>query len=234
MIRCSFINAHDGKQCRRNVKDGAPGDLCHIHLGQSGGAVKPRSDNPDVILQRLLRDPKPAIRLKALDMWLKRSPSPVTQREKWEDRATSEEQNMLRFALAIMNVVRKAHGFAERVLAPYTLARESRASIAAMLAEVPEVLQAPAYNDVPGPTIGLPDGASTKSPLPTRKSPSEIPTPRDWAKAGLFTLEGGTRLTHVRGDEHADKILSGEIPFLEACLEEQFHQKQLARMRRSE
>lgn len=72
--RCSAATK-DGTQCGRRVKDDSIPPLCHIHLAQQQGRsvsplTEPAEIDEEAILKKLMRDPDPAIRLRAVGAWL--------------------------------------------------------------------------------------------------------------------------------------------------------------------
>lgn len=256
--RCAFMLA-DGSRCGLSREANDP-KFCIAHSGNRAPSSTQFKPNPqtnepdtDVIVRQLLRDKDPAIRLRAVEMFEKRQTAAAAgTSQKRDHRAlvnalTSVEHEILKFATSVINAVKTTHGVKTDSLPLRTLSSEARDGLQSMLDAVPQELIEAAAPDgsylhpreaTDEEMAAYRASQQPRSPSAARQAAprqeSPLPTARDWAKAGLFTLEGGTRVTHVRGDEHADKILSGEIPYEDAVAEEQFHQKQLARMRRSE
>ena len=97
---------------------------------------------------------------------------------------------------------------------PWTrLTEEERAAVRAMRYDLKELVSSPP-----------PPPKRSEAPVP----PS--PPPPDYAALGLYRKNN--TWTHTLGDEHAARILSGEIPRTKALADERARQRYLAEMRR--
>jgi hypothetical protein len=72
----------------------------------------------------------------------------------------------------------------------------------------------------------------TSPPPPPKRSEAPVPASPslDYEAVGLYRKNG--TWTHTLGDEHAARILSGEIPRTKALADERARQRYLAEMRR--
>jgi hypothetical protein len=73
-IRCACVAA-DGQQCGRTVTDGSQPPICHIHRNKANGTLagiaQPKTRTPKEIIEKLLTDSDPSVRLRAVEMWQK-------------------------------------------------------------------------------------------------------------------------------------------------------------------
>jgi len=71
--KCSCV-CRDGSPCLRGVTDGSNPPVCHVHRTQQAGQPQPGYSappaNPEDVLQKLLSDQNPRIRLRAAESWL--------------------------------------------------------------------------------------------------------------------------------------------------------------------
>ena len=70
--RCVAIAKKDGTRCGRRARPGSNPQLCHLHDGSTITPFTrdPSEFEPHEILQKLMRDPNPQIRLRAVDLLL--------------------------------------------------------------------------------------------------------------------------------------------------------------------
>ncbi len=209
--RCSGVD-RKGQQCGRRVKDGSQPPLCHIHKAVATGEASPlfqASTDPVAILQKLLRDKDPAIRLRAVNAWFdyqqkqgcptcKASLTSSADLADVISRMTTDQKELAR------GLIKGMHDLIDNALtqpvAPIDLPvlLESSQPIAPHLSP----LTTPKESQV------------EESPVEEEPEPSGLPTSK-WASVGLFMVNGV--VTHARGDEHAQQILDGTIPYDEAA-----------------
>lgn len=227
----------DGSQCGRRVKDGTL-SVCHIHQRQAAGlpqagqlfAPQHDTDDPLVLLRRLMKDKDPTVRLRAIDQILK-----LEEKRKVD---TSDRDEVANIPDAMRRLT-----FAQRIeLRQLLLAVKQLRTIAST--------QALTYDDEnqvyldepqePEHATVQPDhqppGQSADSAAPTCEQPDDrvaeaAPVqvaPELFEELGLFE-ENGT-VTHALGDDHAQQILTGVISLDDARRQHTESSKKLDRM----
>jgi hypothetical protein len=140
--QCTFI-LKDGLRCGLRTQRGDR-RFCRNHTANASkvGTFQPKPTDPDAILEKLLRDSDPAIRLRALEMYEKREAAKsAAKRESFDARVlTADETAIALFAIAIMDSVRNAHGYKTPPRGPFALPPSARAPLLSMLEAIPETL----------------------------------------------------------------------------------------------
>lgn len=246
--RCAAVT-RDGSPCGRRVKDGSQPPLCHLH--KPGATVpntfQPAERSPLEIIQKLMNDSDPSIRLRAVDMYQKyeekKGCATCAARE-------SESQNnddlfgratpaqLVEFGAlvaeckatyakfnALRNLVRAQplRDFDPETPPPHVIERwreedgteQQHAKSTRTAREVSAAPREHAADSAAEADNPEPEAVATLS--------------RDlWDSVGLF--EQNDVVTHAYGDEHAAKVLSGEIPLEQAQAEQADAMAKLNRM----
>lgn len=219
-IRCSCVNT-DGTQCGRTVTDGSQPPVCHIHRAAASGSPhnnasgmnQPLDRTPEEILRRLLRDSDPNVRLRALDLWQKRfedrEKAPNNSYHDLLHAATDDERKEFWHLVDRLNEVKdtiyqRHPGLEVDAITEGWRRRREQERLAAQPTE-----QAPATPAPPIATAPEIEAPATPDETQVRPLPQSA-----WAQVGLFSLNG--IVTHALGDEHTQRVLTGEIPFEEA------------------
>jgi hypothetical protein len=228
----------DGSQCGRRVADGSSPPICSVHQqqakGNAGSLTQPVAANPEDIYQRLMRDSDPAIRLRAVDAWMAYQDKQKSGCDTCRARAEANKIND-QFVAALTDDERDEMGYA---MAPYRQFKER------MYQRYPQLRPDGYTPGDPTPSVRAATRAETVDPRAGYKPAERRPIPVDrgtpepepvvtvistpstlgrghWDSVGLFDLRdpisGKTfGCTHSLGDEHAQKILSGDIPLEQA------------------
>jgi hypothetical protein len=174
----------------------------------------PVTRTPEEILQKLMHDSDANIRLRAVSEYFDLQKSRATKCPVCEARADAEQLTADFLAALTDEEVETATAMMDRW-------NEFREAVYARLPKLrPDSEPAPAPPAV-APTIPEPRVRLVPKPQPETLVESEPDDPKDdaprplprerYAEVGLIELKGGF-ITHVQGDEVAQKILSGEIP----------------------
>ena len=218
----------DGSPCGRRVGDGSIPPVCHIHRLQAEGKgnspiIPSVSDEPEAILKRLMKDPDPAIRLRAVTSFLDRVDKKIFQCEVCL-RNEHASQSRLAFIEALTPGEFVEYGeILDRFKAD---ARAFRERIYARLPELrPDNEPAPPTPEETAQAVQqhrqhVTTEIKRNAPPPPEEPPepeepaAERPAPLArglWPQVGLFEEDGV--VTHTFGNEHAQQILTGEINF---------------------
>jgi len=237
----SISTLKPAQRCRANVASGgrcsrycaAGSTLCSKHSPDAkptGVIAAQDTDDVVVLLRRMTKDREPSIRLRAIEAILK-----------WEER------NVQACATCAANA--KLTNDSRRFIEYASDAQRERLGVVlaefyALRADVqgyidrggtPNVPAEPTP-DAPTPDAPMPDApmADTETPDAPAAPRTSIPPPltdEERERAGLVVING--RLTHAKGDEHAEKILSREIPTEQAAHEHAEASRQIRLMARS-
>jgi hypothetical protein len=221
--RCSCVT-RNGSPCGRRVSDGSNPPVCHVHRLQQQGKgtsalTQPVERSPLEIIQRLMRDRDPSIRLRAANAYLDHlgKPQPDARPTEWHDFVKALSENERVEMLALLQALDE---FKKRI---YTREPDLRPDSEMR----PTVTPRKEPNHEQDPTRRLDEAVSE----PPAVKPAAGEPRRDqgrhreaklgreqWQAVGLFEARGF--ITHALGDDHAARILRGEISYDQAVADE--------------
>ena len=189
--------------------------MCHIHKGGATGIIPPSDEIDEVkILKKLARDSDPRVRLRAVDLLLEQkrrgdeASSPVESREAvlhaFLKALTDEERARLIEILGTLRAFKETVYERRPDLRPHPVAE-------IIVPEPVESREAVLHEEAP-PPVEAPQSSPAEQSS-TEPEPYVLPRER-YADVGLCEVNG--TVTHPLGDDHAQRILSGEIPYDDA------------------
>jgi len=209
--RCVALD-RKGAQCARRVSDGSNPPICHVHRpGASSALTAPVERTPLEVIQKLMADRDPAIRLRAANAYLDQLAKDAKGCPKCERRISDDEvrEDMLSRATAqdrhdLSRLIAQVNELTARIATQPALELDSLA---------------PLRGDTPAPEVES-AAQAVSSPrvvevIARSESTRTILRESQYEAAGLIKLDNGA-WTHAQGDEYAERIISGEIPFEEA------------------
>ncbi len=220
-----------GVQCGRRVAGNVRPALCHLHARDAtpvGVIANQATDDPAVILQRLMKDRDPAIRLRAVSEWIdyqrkqeKGCPQCAARTAEHGDR----EDMLTRLTQAqrdsLADLIRQVNTVTTRASTQPVVTLEQRQADYAAAHPMPVTYTAPpraVEDSTPEPIEVAPPVVEDTSPRLTLL-PHEL-----WEAAGLIEMDNHA-VTHPLGDEHAQLILTGAIPFEDASAQHDADQR---------
>jgi hypothetical protein len=203
-IQCA-AETKDGKRCQKHCK---PGEfLCARHAPASAEAAKVTKDDLRAIASKLTRDPDPAIRLRAIDLL-----------DKWESRDREARANK-GIDLYADVVLRLTNDQKERLAVLLTEIAAIKAAAQTQPVQPEPERPSLALNSLrpvapqvePEPAAALAVQHDEDEPAAPAPKPKPAPpiTPARAEYLGLIRVNN--RWTHPLGDEHAQRLISGEI-----------------------
>lgn len=222
--RCVALAA-DGTRCGRRVSDKSNPPICHIHVKVAKGeAVSPLTEpaerSPMEILEKLMSDNDPAIRLRAVEAYLKNSEAtcPRCAAREEVERNDMNVYTMRPDELEELDRLLLALDEFEARIKSTPRAADSR--IEQENSYEQRIHPEPPHREA-AVSVEAAESAAAKPRRRERQPDEEVKAPYElpkvlWEDAGLFELPETGVVTHPDGDEVAQKILSGEIPFEDA------------------
>jgi hypothetical protein len=217
--RCSCVTK-DGTQCGRRVADGSQPPVCSAHARHTSPLTQRVERTPEEILRKLMSDRDPSIRLRAVTEWIDYQRKQTIGCPRCEQRNEAERLTTAFIAAwtddereAVAELLRQVRAVKETIytrepqLRPAWDLPPSRVAALDSVTPQPSVAAAATFTEPQRPT------ASEAEPA----KPYELPR-EHWDEVGLF--KANNTVTHSLGDDHAHKILSGEIPFDDARAEQ--------------
>jgi hypothetical protein len=221
--RC-VMRAKDGSQCARRVSDGSYPPTCHIHAAkQRGTSISPLTQPVELdemeILRKLARSGSEQVQLRAVDLLLSLrkegtdAPKQNVEDLTWLERATDAQRERLRDLVAEIATI-KAQCVRQPLPDPEPIGDDDERPDEREHQEQPE----PDQRQV---SVASDPSADAEPGGNQRKDRPEELTPAQRRELGFVRLNPGGPWIHPLGDEHAAKILSGEISLEEARAEQQ-------------
>lgn len=222
-IRCVATCA-DGSRCAKAARRGSNPALCAFHDGSTQSAVVMPDDQIDEvkILRKLARDRNPQVRLRAVDLLLsikKEQPrDPRSDADAFIKALSSDERSELTELLGQLRAFKERIYAREPELRPDSDTPRQTVSIAVPCDSTTlgghDHGTERQHDQPPGTVAAVPEPPAVEPAAAAVRSDAEVsaaPLARElWNSVGLFELNGV--VTHSLGDDHAAKILRGEIP----------------------
>jgi hypothetical protein len=217
---CSHVNK-DGTPCGRKVTDGSQPPVCHIHARRNGGIAVPGPFDPASKLRKIAANDRHPQQLQALKVLLDRETTcprcaaaveATTAREQFLARITPEQRDRLRELIAEVNAI-KAAAITQPVGLDSVETQETEHAAVLEHQEPPR-----SATEAPQPSTERAERTELdqRQPVGSQADREKVRLDKSlWPSVGIVEMHGVP--THAQGDEHAEDIITGKIPFAAAC-----------------